>query len=601
MDFLKRNHTRFFKLVSLALLGLFLCEGCKGPQEKFSAQEVSESKSIPAEVEEGFWQHLLEESIYLRWKRGLEIHRLPDLSYAYAKSEYDFSSSLLERLDEVRPELLSHEEWLDAEVLKWELETAIEGMTYFWFSFPVTPYSSFLPVIHRIFSTYKFSTPKDLDSYFELLKKYPVFISQMQDRIEVQQGKGIIIPREELELVLPFLKSFIREGRASLFYVQDQRLQIFEPEVRLEFQKKLIEIILSGINPVLGKLVDFLQTDYRNASPASVGLWQYPGGKDYYRYLIRYYTSLELEPEEIHQTGLEWVKKNNEKVDEIRQSLKHEGSLSKFLRFLKTDPGFVPKNAEEIGERLESYVDAVRDKLSAYFLRLPKAPCGVQRLDPVLEAAMTFGYYQEPNPCQPLGIYYFNGSNLSNMYSIGAEGLIYHELVPGHHLEICLHRENEALSDFRREIFHSAYSEGWAEYSSWLGMEMGLYRDPYSLCGRYLSDSFFSARLVVDTGMNYLGWPRSRAVKFMQDNLLESDGEIHTETLRYSCDIPGQALAYKLGCIKMFELREKAKKALGDKFDIKRFHHAVLGYGSLPLAVLERHLDWFVGEELKKR
>jgi uncharacterized protein (DUF885 family) len=592
---------KFFKIFFLVFLGFFIFMDCQGPSEKFSAAEVSESKRILSEVEDAFWTHLVEESIYLRWKKGLEIQRLPDLSYAYAKSEYDFAASLLERIDEVKPHLLSHEEWMDYEVLKWELEIGMDGIAYFWLNFPVTPYSSILPIVHRVFSTFSFADTKDLDRYLILLKKYPFFIAQVEDIIKTQQEKGIIIPKEELELAIPFLMSFVQEGKESFFYVEDKRLEVFEPAISQKFQKQLLEIIPSEINSRLRNLVDFIQAGYLEAAPESVGLWQYPGGKDYYRYLIRYHTTLGLSPEEIHETGLEWVKQNNEKVDEIRQSMGYEGNLAQFLRYLKTDPRFTPKSAKEIGEKLNSYIDAVSAKLSAYFLRMPQVPYGVERLDPELEGAMTFGYYQEPNVNEPRGIYYYNGSYLSNLCTIGAESLIYHELVPGHHFEVAFHGENNRLPAFRREIFHSAYSEGWAEYSSWLGMEMGLYKDPYSLCGRYLADSFFSARLVVDTGMNYIKWPRSRAVKFMQSNLLESDEEIHTETLRYSADIPGQALAYKLGCVKMFELRKKAETALGDKFDIKRFHDAILGCGSLPLPVLECHIDWFIQEELKKR
>jgi uncharacterized protein (DUF885 family) len=144
----------------------------------------------------------------------------------------------------------------------------------------------------------------------------------------------------------------------------------------------------------------------------------------------------------------------------------------------------------------------------------------------------------------------------------------------------------------------SPITEGWAEYASWLGLEMELYQDPYSLCGKYMMDMFLSTRLVVDTGMNYLEWPRSRAVKFMKDHLLESDTQIHSETLRYSVDIPAQSLGYKLGSIKMFELRDKVKKALGEKFDIRKFHDAVLGNGSMPLPILEKHINWFIEKEL---
>ncbi len=601
MDDKRKNGRKLFKFVYLPLLVSLIFAGCKGPSGKFPSADVSESIDVLSQAEDAFWNHLLEENIYLRWKEGLEIHKLPDLSYAYAKSEYDFFASLLERIDEVEPELLPHEEWLNYEVLKWELEMGMDGVAYFWLDFPVTPYSSFFPIVHRVFTSFALNDPKDLDSYLQLLKKYPAFVSQMKDRLKGQKEKGILIPREELELVIPFLKSFVKEGRESLFYVRNERLEVFEPTIRQEFQNQLLEIIHSDVNPRLLDLVNIVQGGYLKAAPESIGLWQYPGGRDYYRYLVRYNTTLDLTPEEIHETGLEWVKQNNERIDEIRQKLGYEGSLKQFLRYLKTDPEFSPKSADEIGEKLNSYVGAISEKLSVYFLRLPQAPYGVERLDPELEGAMTFGYYLEPNASEPRGIYYYNGSNLSSMYSIGAESLIYHELVPGHHFEAAFLRENKSIPAFRREVFHSAYSEGWAEYSSWLAMEMGLYQDPYSRCGRYLADSFFSARLVVDTGMNYLNWPRSRAVKFMQSNLLESDEAIHTETLRYSADIPGQALAYKLGCIKMFELRKKAETALADKFDIKRFHEAILGCGSLPLPVLESHIDWYIQEELKQR
>lgn len=211
---------------------------------------------------------------------------------------------------------------------------------------------------------------------------------------------------------------------------------------------------------------------------------------------------------------------------------------------------------------------------------------------------MTFGYYEAPSQSEPKGFYNYNGSNLEERSLIWAEGLIYHELVPGHHFHIASQSENESLPDFRRESFHSAFGEGWAEYASWLGLEMGLYQDPYSLYGKYMMDMFLSTRLVVDTGMNYLEWPHSRAVKFMKENLLESDTQIHSETLRYSVDMPGQALAYKLGSMKMFELREKAQKVLEKKFDIRKFHEAILGNGSMPLPILEWHIDWFLEKEL---
>ena len=202
--------------------------------------------------------------------------------------------------------------------------------------------------------------------------------------------------------------------------------------------------------------------------------------------------------------------------------------------------------------------------------------------------------YQPPTAADPRGYYYFNGSSLKDRSLLNAAALVYHELVPGHHFQIALQHENSDLPTFRRDAGWTAYTEGWGEYASSLAGEMGMYSDPYDRAGRLMMDLFLSCRLVVDTGMNALGWTRQKAIDYLRENTLESDTQIATETLRYSSDIPGQALAYKMGSAKLRELRTKAERALGPAFDVRRFHDAVLGSGPMPLAVLEQHVDWFI-------
>lgn len=573
-------------------LSISFCMTCK--------QSPQASQAF-AQAAEDYWNHMQEERLGLQIKYGLKIHKLPDLSYDHAQSEYEFAESLLEKLDNIKQADLSYQELISFEVLKWELEMQMEGLKYFWFYIPVTPYASLLPTVHRAFTTFQFKEKEDLDFYMNLTKQYPPFIREIQNILEVQLDKGLNTPKEEIQLIIPFLSAFLKEGQSSLFHIDDKRMEGFESEIQKNFQEKLTEFIHSGINPALKDLVDFIQSDYFQNAPESVGLWQYPGGSEYYRYLIRLHTTLDLSPEEIHQIGLKYVKENSEEIEKIRNSVGFEGNVTQFLHFLKTDSRFTSKSAEEIEGKLNLYVNAFNEKIDTLFLKMPKAPYGVKRLAPELEGAMTFGYYQDPSVIEPKGIYFYNGTDLSNASSIGAESLIYHELVPGHHFEFAFHQENETLPEFHRETWYSAFSEGWAEYAAYLGLESGLYQDPYSRCGKYLADSFFAARLVVDTGMNHFQWPRSRAVKFMQENLLESNAQIHTETLRYSTDIPGQALAYKLGCLKMLELRKKVEKSLGDKFEIKKFHQAVLGSGCMPFPVLERHIDRFIQNELNNK
>ena len=227
-------------------------------------------------------------------------------------------------------------------------------------------------------------------------------------------------------------------------------------------------------------------------------------------------------------------------------------------------------------------------------------PFGVQRLEPALEGAVTFGYYQTPTAQDPKGYYKYNGSKLDERSMLIAGALISHELVPGHHFQINLARENEGLPRFRRESFYTAYGEGWGDYASDLAGQMGMYEEPYDRAGRIAMDLFLTSRLVVDTGMNFYGWPRAKAIAYMKENTLQSDAEIETETLRYCCDMPSQALAYKMGMRKLVELREKARKALGNSFDVRSYHDAVLGSGSLPLDVLENHMEWFVAGQKAK-
>jgi uncharacterized protein (DUF885 family) len=334
--------------------------------------------------------------------------------------------------------------------------------------------------------------------------------------------------------------------------------------------------------------------EYMKRAPDSVGLAQYAGGKEYYRYLVKHHTTLDISPEQVHQIGLKRVAELNSNLDKIQASVGFTGSKLEFRQFLRTDARFFPKTPEEIQARLQGFADMAAAKVDSFFLKRPRAGYGVKRLDPGVEASMTFGYYEMPTAADPHGYYRFNGSGLKDRSLLNAGALALHELIPGHHFQMNLQAENEALPSFRREAYYTAYNEGWGDYSAGLGVDMGVYTDPYDLCGRLAMDLFISVRLVVDTGMNYLGWSRSRAVDFMRENEFESDTQINTESLRYSADIPGQALAYKMGSLKLVELREKARQQLGSKFDIREFHDVVVGSGSLPLTVLEKEVDRYI-------
>ncbi len=549
------------------------------------------------QIADEYWERQLEDQIFLRLRHGLPIERLPDLSLEKAQADSVFLTSILDRLESVDEGNLSHDEVLSRRVLMWEAELAAEGTRFYWLSAPVMPYSSPLRVVNQVFAAYRFDEASDLDGYVALLGQYPSFVRALHEKLVGREERGIVLPQPEIGLVVPYLTAAMGPAGKSSLAVDPARVEHLDAEQIQPFQRQVDEIISTNVVPAFERLLTYIQGEYATKAPPGVGLAQYPGGEEYYRYLARFHTTMDVTPEEIHQIGLDEVERLSAALDAVKDAVGFSGSRAEFRQFLRTDARFFPKSADEIGEKLGGFAEQMESKIDDFFLRRPKAPYGVQRLAPELEPAMTFGYYNPPTSNESRGLYYYNGSKLGERNMLMTEGLSYHELVPGHHFQINFQYENTDLPDFRREAGYSAYTEGWGDYSSNIGFEMGLYQDPYSRAGRYLMEMFLSVRLVVDTGMNLLGWSRERAMDYMRDHVIESETQIQTESLRYSVDIPGQALAYKMGSRRWLELRQIAEDALGDRFDVRRFHDAVLSTGSLPMTILEHRVEWFVEQE----
>ena len=593
-------------MFKLFFLIIFVSEGIGLPLGA-AAAPASHSSKILKEVMNEYWQFLLEDSgssIYLRQRQGLEIKRLPRLSQKKAEADTQKARTLLQKLKEIKPNEISYDESLSRQILEWQMDNQIKGRQFFWLNIPIAAYSSPVPYVNRMFSDFQFREEKHLQQYLGLLNQYPSFIEEIIEVLKVQYQKKIILPKPALQVPIYYLRYLVQHTGQSVFYVQSSRLKdLLQKQTKtIPFQEKVSRVITSRINPALEKLAAFIQGDYLKHAPETVGLWQYPQGKEYYRYLVKFNTSLDLTPEQVHEIGLKEIEKLRKKLDEIAKELKFAGDVDAFVHFLKIDPRFTPKSPEEIGKRLTSFKEQAEVKLPFFFSTLAKAPCGVKRLALVLEASMTYGYYQTPLASDPRGYYLYNASSLEkkNILNAASAALALHELLPGHHFQIAVQAENDKLPILRREYFLSAYAEGWGEYAAQLGFEMGIYKDPYERCGRIMQDLFMSVRLVVDTGMNYMQWPREKAKQLMKKYLLTSDVEIASETLRYSTGIPGQALGYKIGSLKMLELRKKAQEVLGKKFDIRKFHNALLGSGTLPLFLLEKHVEHFIRKQKNK-
>lgn len=590
------------KLPTAALLA-FLLGGAAaglGVTPEGTKARRSSSSAILEKAGKKYWEFLQRESIGLRLRLGLPIETLPDPSLAKARADAAFGRSLLRELEAVREADLGHEERLSLAVVRHEARQLVEAADHYWLVFPVTPYTFAFFGAHEAFTSHRFRGREDADRYVALLSRYAVFIGELEKKLREQSRRGIFLPKVEIPVVVGLFEAVAKEKEQSLFWVKAERTTSLSNADRDALTTRSAAAIASQINPALRSLIGFLSGDYRNRAAEAVGLSQYPGGKDYYRFLVRLHTTLELSPEEIHRIGLAEVERLNAELDAMREKVGFRSTSADFRRFLKTDERFFPKTPEEVGERLMAAQNRITAKIPEFFGKVPKAPYGVKRLEHELEGAMTFGYYQIPTAADPKGYYKYNGSNLKERTLLGAGSLVAHELVPGHHFQINLQYENEKLPKFRQEVGYGAFVEGWAEYAASLAGEMGMYEDPYDWCGRLADDLFLATRLVVDTGMNALGWPRSRAIEYMKQNTLGSETEIDTETLRYACDIPGQALGYKLGRRKIEELRKEAQKALGPAFDIREFHDVLLGSGALPLDVLEGHIRWFIAEKQRR-
>jgi uncharacterized protein (DUF885 family) len=366
------------------------------------------------------------------------------------------------------------------------------------------------------------------------------------------------------------------------------------------FREKVKAAIQSEINPSLQSLVDYVADDYAKKAPEKVGLSQYSGGEEFYRFLIHAYTTLDISPAEIHKIGLAAVQHDEEQMAVLRKQMGYKGTAAEFRHFLLTDPQFIARTPEEFRDRLFSYVKRIEPKIGQYFLQVPKAGYTTERLAPALESALTFGVYVPPSAGQSTGIYYFNGSHLEARPLFKAGPLITHELIPGHHFQINLAAENRSIPAFRRFAPYPAYTEGWADYSSQLASEMGAYTDDYDRYALLAQNVHQSLRLVVDTSFHDLGWSLEKATEYMREHELESDIQIQSEASRFSMGEPAQALAYKLGSTEMLRLRAKAEQELGKNFDIREFHDWILGSGALPLGILEQHVDWCI-QQAKKR
>lgn len=456
--------------------------------------------------------------------------------------------------------------------------------------------SGFHTAFARLPEEVPLATVQDYDNYLARLRQFPRVFDESIALMRRGLARGMTPPRvaiagvdataaahavatpEESDLFKPFA-----DFPATFAAADRDRL--------LAAGRQAVE---EAVLPSYRRFRDFLRDEYLPQSRATLAAADLPDGREYYRYLIRHFTTLDMTPEAIHELGLAQVARIRGEMDGVMKKTGWTGDFAAFLQFLRSDPRFYAKSAEELLKEASFIAKQMDGKLPSLFHKLPRQPYGVAPVPAAMAPKYTSGrYVSAPVGGTQPGWYWVNTYALDKRPLYNLEALTFHEAVPGHHLQGALAQELEGLPQFRRFLYVDAFGEGWGLYSEWLGTEAGFYTDPYRDFGRLGYEAWRAARLVVDTGIHALGWSRERAIDYLAANTTLPLHEVTTEVDRY-ISWPGQALCYYLGFMKIRELRARAERELGAEFDVRDFHDAVLGNGSLSLPALERQIDDFI-------
>lgn len=545
---------------------------------------------------------VISNSIYVRLEKRQPVDgSLPDISLEGARKRTETGRRIQHLLREVDDEQLPHEYALSAKLARYFADAWSKEADRYWIAIDLMGFLFYGPFAQTAYTggfvfnnlrtaltEFAFQRDSDGDRYLALLSDATHLLRQIHARTAGQAERGIRIHKLQLPGVRRLLAG-LRASAAASYPVQGERLAALynADSLIVEIQRRIDQCVL----PAFDALIAQLDEHYEALAPDGVGLDKLPGGRELYADLVRLHTTLNLTPEQAHAAGHARMARIQAEMAQVREQLGFAGTEAEFAIHLRQQPGAVAASAEEIGEKMRRHKDKVEQRFDEFFAQRSPSEYDLVRLPEALEGSMTWGYYTPPSGQEARGIYYYNGSKLDSQSVIGAASLVFHELVPGHHLHLTLQKSNPDLSGFRRHGVVNAFHEGWAEYAAALAGEMGLYDDPYDRYGRLSQDAFLTCRLVVDTGMNTLGWSWEQAKQYMREHTMCAEGEIESDTLRYACGIPAQALAYKLGDEEILRLRSALQARLKDDFSFPDFHSAVLGCGAVPLHVLEWHLN----------
>ena len=573
---------------------VLVCVACSGPVRDPAAAE----ESVQAIFEEYFEASKQLNPVSATFQGDYRYNdRYPNfLGEEHRDRALEMERAYLDRIRAINPATLGSDERLSYEVFRADRELAIQGYRHPAYLAPINQFYNPANQFAQLGSGqggHPFRNVKDYEDFLSRADGFAVLIDQAIANMREGIEQGVVQPRVLMKKVMPQLAAQVVEDPAdSIFYGPIQSMPDAigsEDRGRLEraYRKKISRVLV----PAYARLHDFIRDEYIEAARETAGLGALPGGNAWYRHLVRRYTATELTPDQIHRIGLDEVARIHAEIRGVMSEVEFAGDMAEFFEFTKTDARFIFQSREALLDAYRAMRARVEPNLPRLFSIAPRSDFEIRLVEPFREASASAASYQRGSPDgSRKGIFYVNAYDLSARPTWAVESLYLHEAQPGHHFQLTIQQELDALPSFRRFGGSTAYTEGWGLYSESLGKELGVYSDPYQYFGALSAELWRAIRLVVDTGLHAKGWSREEVLEYMYANAPVAPARAISEAERFMA-IPGQALAYKVGQLKLQELRERSERALGNDFDIREFHTQILADGGLPLNVLEDKIE----------
>ncbi|MDT0686439.1 DUF885 domain-containing protein [Autumnicola psychrophila] len=593
----------FKKVITALLLGLVLT-GCKDENTNQEDMAMAAGAKLDTILNNYYEDGLRLNPISATTSGDMRYNdRFPNsLSDDYHDSLRNYYTTYRDKVEAIDDANLSESEKMSREILLWETEINLEGLGFEKNKYmPIDQMWSvnlFMGQLASGMGAQPFNTVEDYQNWLKRVDGYLTWMTSAEERMREGMAKGYVLPVSLITKVIPQFASMAEANAEDhLFFGPVNNFpESFSEEEKTQLTEEYKQMIEDKVIPAYKKMHDFMTEDYLPEGRESSGIADIPGGEEFYRHQIKLYTTTNMTAEKIHQLGLQEVERISQEMMEVKEQVGFEGSLKEFFNYVRESKELMPYSSpEEVIANFEDIHQRMQPHLNKLFNVKPKTAFEVRRTEEFRESSASAEYNPGSLDGTRPGIFYVPVPDAAayNVYS--DESLFLHEAIPGHHYQISLTQENEDLPDFRKTLWYSGYGEGWALYSESLGKELGLYTDPYQYFGMLGAEMHRAVRLVVDTGLHSKGWTREEAIQYSLDNEAESEASVISEIERYMAN-PGQALSYKIGQLKIQELRDKARKALGDQFDIREYHNKVLETGAVPLQLLENKIDRWVGE-----